>query len=353
MYSHRPSRRRGAGSSTCSERCPNFVTAWLRRRGRRYIFGWSLRIDPQIELAYGSRKFLAETYRSQLDKLVTEGDALGIHPHAWRWDPVRQVTVGDHGDAKFVEESAFMAVSLFTEVFGRLPDYHRYGSQYMSTATMNLLNRMGVPIDLTLEPGEPPNRDADLPGSLLTGETGDFRGAPRFAYQPSSEDYLRPAGPAERGGGLWELPLTSSRRAFAWPGAGPPLAGQASGSHDQAALHHVKPARPEGRTGPDHRVLAMWLDWAVAGDFWDAAFKAAALLENPYMAFAIRSDTGSVPELHDRFGRIMDALLADERCADIRFVTPAEALATMMPASMVPASMVPASMVPASTKALA
>src|ERR1700683_66997 len=102
-------------------------------------FGGSVRIDPQIEPAYGSRKSLAETYRSQLDKLVAEGDAIGIHPHAWRWDPDRQVTVGDHGNAKFVEECACMAVSLFTEVFGRLPDYHRYGGQYMSTATMNLL----------------------------------------------------------------------------------------------------------------------------------------------------------------------------------------------------------------------
>ena len=297
-------------------------------------FGWSLRIDPQIELGYGSRQYLMENYRSQLDKLVGEGDALGIHPHAWRWDTDRQVTVADHGNSDFVEECASTAVRLFTDEQGQVPAYSRYGAQYMSTATMNLLSQMGVPIDLTIEPGEPPNRDANLHGSIWTGVTGDFRQAPRFAYRPSGDDYLRPAGPAERVGGLWELPLTSGRRGR--------MRGQERDLRSLArhpartskrVFNRLKRSRPQGQAGPDHRLLAMWQDWAVAGDFWDAAFEAASLLEGPFMAFAIRTDTGSDPELHDRFERIMAALLADERCTDVRFVTPAEALATVAPAS--------------------
>jgi hypothetical protein len=94
---------------------------------------------------------------------------------------------------------------------------------------------------------------------------------------------------------------------------------------------YLKQARHQARTGPGYRLLAMWLDWAVAGDFWDAAFEAASLLEKPHIAFAIRTDTGSVPVLRDRFGRIMDALVAHDSCGDLRFATPAEALATLVP----------------------
>jgi hypothetical protein len=73
----------------------------------------------------------------------------------------------------------------------------------------------------------------------------------------------------------------------------------------------------------------MWLDWPDPRHFWDAAFEAAAAQEHPYLAFAIRTDTGSDPVLRRTFTRVMDALMEDKRVGDLGFVTPAEALAQM------------------------
>jgi len=73
----------------------------------------------------------------------------------------------------------------------------------------------------------------------------------------------------------------------------------------------------------------MWLDWPDPRHFWDAAFDAAAGQQRPYLAFAIRTDTGSDPVLRRTFTRIMDALMEDKRAADLSFVTPAVALAQM------------------------
>jgi hypothetical protein len=73
----------------------------------------------------------------------------------------------------------------------------------------------------------------------------------------------------------------------------------------------------------------MWLDWPDPRHFWDAACEAAASHQRPYLAFAIRTDTGSDPVLRRTFTRIMDALMEDKRAGDLAFVTPAEALAQM------------------------
>src|SRR4051812_18772755 len=51
-------------------------------------FQWMLRLDPQIELTYGSAGWAIQRYRPLLDALLAEGDEIGIHPHAWRWDEI-------------------------------------------------------------------------------------------------------------------------------------------------------------------------------------------------------------------------------------------------------------------------
>jgi hypothetical protein len=297
--------------------------------GRSAHFGWSLRIDPQVAMGYGSPAYVAEKYRAQLDELASGGDAIGVHPHAWRWDAERQLTVAEHADRQWVDSCTEMAVGSFQGVFGRDPDYHRFGAQYMSTATMNLLRNLGVSIDLTVEPGEGPDRDAQLPGTVWTGQTGDFRHAPTTPYRPSPDDYLRPAGEVGEGGEIWEVPLTSTSRGR-FPG--PPNRLRSRLQHPvrtaRGLARRVAPAAG-GSAGPPPRLLAMWLEWPDPRDFWDAAFDAAASQPHPYLAFAIRTDTGSDPTLRRTFTTLMDALMQDERVADLSFVTPAGALAQL------------------------
>src|SRR6266550_5610918 len=49
-------------------------------------FCWAVRMDPQIDKAYGTPTWAVERYRQFFEEAFAEGDALGIHPHAWRWD---------------------------------------------------------------------------------------------------------------------------------------------------------------------------------------------------------------------------------------------------------------------------
>jgi hypothetical protein len=299
-------------------------------------------MDPQIALSYGSPSFLAEKYGAQLDRLVAAGDAIGLHPHAWRWQADQRVWVADHGNQAWLDECVELAVRSFRESFDMAPTYHRFGAQFMSTPTMNLLARLGVGIDLTVEPGEPPNRGFSLPGAIWTGETGDFRCVPRLPYKPAPDDYTRCAQGTDNG--LWELPLTSARQVISRRllpivrsrlghpvrsarGLWRKLAG-ARQRRDWLSAPHVK----RGANSLDeYRLLAMWAGQPRPAQFWDLAFSAAMELEQPYLAFAIRTEMGSDPVLLSRFNAILDALASDPRATTVSFVSPEEALATLRP----------------------
>src|SRR5215203_5675127 len=49
-------------------------------------FSWFWRMDPQIELTYGSAAWPARTYARQIAEMERCGDEIGLHTHAWRWD---------------------------------------------------------------------------------------------------------------------------------------------------------------------------------------------------------------------------------------------------------------------------
>jgi hypothetical protein len=69
----------------------------------------------------------------------------------------------------------------------------------------------------------------------------------------------------------------------------------------------------------------MWLGWPSPARFWDAAFDAAGRLAQPYMAFAVRSDTECATLLE----RFMASLAGDDRATELCFATPSEALQMM------------------------
>jgi len=298
-------------------------------------------MDPQIELAYGSASYVAEKYRTQPDELLAAGDAIGLHSHAWRWQGDRCGWVADHHDQAWVDECLELAVRSYTESLGSMPTYHRYGAQFTSTATMNRLARLGIGIDMTVAPGEPPNRDADLPGTRWTGKTGDFRWAPRSPYRPSVEDYLRPARMG--GDGLWELPMTSTRWVSprsAGPGMGSRLA------HPVRTAYGVRrklanawglrrggsrpPAEGTDDRADGHRLLAIWAGAPDPAHSWPVAFDAASELEKPHLAFAVRTEMASNAQQLRRFTAILvDELGRDPRAATVTFCTPQGVLEAM------------------------
>ena len=77
----------------------------------------------------------------------------------------------------------------------------------MSNRAMALLENLGVPVDLTLEPGfgETPSYHPEKP---FTGFIPDQRRVPDRPYRPAQDDFRRP-DPAKTSG-IWEIPLTTA-----------------------------------------------------------------------------------------------------------------------------------------------
>ncbi len=298
-------------------------------------FGWDLRMDPQIALGFGSATYLADRYSSELEQLVDEGDAIGLHTHAWRWDDTARAWIADHLNQQWVDECLAIAVGSYRESIGGVPGFHRFGAQFMSTDTMNLLRTLGIPIDMTIEPGEPPNRDATMPGTIWTGKTGDFRRAMRSPYIPSPDDYRIPS--PKLADSLWELPLTSARYSswfrtlpHSWSRRLRPTRMVRGLRHRLGALEVrellARSTTPGGDRANGHRLLAMWSGQPEPKKFWGVAFSAAAELEHPYLAFAIRTDTGSDAGLLKLFDAIFASFEYDHSSRHVRFATPSETL---------------------------
>jgi hypothetical protein len=286
-------------------------------------------------------------YGSFVEDALRAGDAVGVHPHAWRWDGPERGWVSDHLDQAWVNECLEMAVSTYVDELGEIPSFHRYGGLWMSTATMNRVRDLGVRIDLTVEPGQPPiiGSAAHL-GGFYRGGTADCRSAPRHPYHPDPEDFCRavPGGTDD----LWEIPLTSGHIRSLPPAAPgppprtqrPPLGAQAQwyARHPVATSHRaVRRAvvrfgrldQPRPVVTGERTMHAVSTDWPGAGAFWDEAVDSAVRGDRsaPYLAFAIRSDSASNPRERQVFDARMEWVINGFLRRSLAFVGPDNLLA--------------------------
>jgi hypothetical protein len=134
--------------------------------GRPAAFSWYLRLDPQIEVAYGSPAWAVERYESELEQLTAAGDELGAHPHAWRRD--EEGWFHDHADDRWVEHCVGVALRTFEVAFGHPPFAYRGGDRFIDPTVVHVLEAAGVGVDLTLEPGATAVPHL-VPGSRSTG----------------------------------------------------------------------------------------------------------------------------------------------------------------------------------------
>ena len=93
-----------------------------RATGSPAHFSWTLRMDPQIALSYGSSAFLPLHFPAFFDSIDRIGDRVGVHIHAWRWDTTTTTWVADHEDPHWVSTCVATAYVFVPRRVRRNPD---------------------------------------------------------------------------------------------------------------------------------------------------------------------------------------------------------------------------------------
>lgn len=170
-------------------------------------FNWFLRMDPQVEQGYGSATWTVDHYRSLLSDLESNGDELGLHIHATRWNETAQRWVGDYGDEGWVSECVRSSFIAFENALKRPCESVSLGDRWSSNQTVALVEQLGAKYFLSIEPGAHPT-GAEM-GYEFTGQWPDYAATPTRPYHPSQEDYTRERKRSARN--LWMIPLSAGK----------------------------------------------------------------------------------------------------------------------------------------------
>ncbi len=189
-----------------------FLSSWretISERTRSQAqFAWFWRADPQIEATYVDASWAIRTYARQIDASMRYGDGLGLHTHAWRWDAAVQRWITDHGNPGWIDSCVEMSFDTFKRCFGKRCRLFRFGDGWLDNATVQLIERLGAQIDLTLEPGSVA-KGSLASSELATGRIPDRRMIPTLPYHPSRKDFRVPdtSGTST----LWMMPVSTGR----------------------------------------------------------------------------------------------------------------------------------------------
>ena len=276
-------------------------------------FCWFIRMDPQIALTYGSANWAAENYRSFFRDYLKTGDELGVHVHAYRWQPDIDGWLDDHGSDDWISTCLETAVCAYRESFGKTCESIRFGNYWASTEAINRAEALGLRFDLTVEPGLPPNT-VDSRKPHHTGELPDYYRVPRKPYAPSLTDFRKESSHDDRRIRL--VPLTSSYLSFGWGRWG--------------TKQKIARIRKNGlRNRLQDTPLSMWRQWEHPNGFSQMIDRAIAAQDKPYLAFAIHSnfplESGTFPRVDECF----QALVNHPDRSRFVYTTPAEAVAIL------------------------
>lgn len=266
-------------------------------------FSWFWRMDLQVEVAYGGADWALRTYAHHLDECERIGDEIGVHAHAWRWDDGHNEWVADHGSPEVVEKCVRHSCAAFEQALRRTCEIFRFGDGWIDEATLQLLEELGVRIDLTIEPGH-----GGVPSLVATerttGSIPDRRGTPRWPYRPSRLDFRKPDENRETG--IWCLPVTTGAYRT-WPERG-----------RRMSLDAWREAWPLKRTT---------LHLGMRSDLFQTIFdRAVSSGRRPYAAMPVRTDAGAHAGMLACVRRNLDAMLNHRLANRFAFVTPTEGL---------------------------
>lgn len=172
------------------------------RTGSVVHFSWFLKMDPQVAMTHGSASWVVDRYPEAIRQLQACGDHFGLHIHPFRWHDASEEWVADFGDQEWINHCVRSGIDAFQTSLLQSCRMFRFGDRWMNDATIDLLETLGVQIDLTVEMGQRPD---DLP-ETITGFRPDYSNVPRQPYHPSSADFRRESADGDHG--LWMVPIS-------------------------------------------------------------------------------------------------------------------------------------------------
>ena len=275
------------------------------RSGVVPAFGWYFRTDPQIGQTYGRPEHALAAYEHRVARLAARGDYFGVHAHTIRWSEGRRRWVHDFADREWIAHATKSALDAYARWSGSPVQRFRAGAGFLTNDIVEVAERCGVKVDLTLELGVALGftwwRVASaVDDSPMVGRYTDCRMAPRVPFRPSRGDFRISAGAGGRD--LVMVPLTT----------GAPV-------RPRPAWRRLAQRLILGRGGCE--VLYPSDDWPSERFYWDLIERETASMDRPYVSLAIRTD----PPDSDRRHRIrrMFRELSNHRVAErLRFVDP-------------------------------
>lgn len=271
-------------------------------------YSWLFRMDPQIAESYGSPTWVADRYANLVAHSLDRGDEAASHVHGYRWVEAKGAWMEDLGNQEWMDGCLEMGLDAHRRAFGQPCTTLRFGNFWLSSASVNLAERLGIRFDLTVEPGRTPFK-WHVKGES-TGELPEVYRVPRVPYEPARDEFRTPAPAGSRS--IRIVPLTSAWR--------------------KLGLRVGARVRRLVRNGWEHRLqdtpLSLWERWQGADPFDQMLDRALAAQERPYLAFAIRSSSG-VDETFDRVDGCLQALLEHPERRRFAFTTTAEAMALL------------------------
>jgi hypothetical protein len=281
------------------------IRAMLAARTTRTAnFIWLVRADAQVAETYGDADWGLAHYRPQLQALAAAEDEIGLHVHAYHWNPDRRRWVEDYGNQSWVDHCIELGVDAFERSFRQRPRSFSMGLDWTSEATVETLRRLRIRYDFCTVIAKEPERFPSL--GAYTGATPDCTRIPHGPYHPARGDFLSPSAQREEDG-IWIIPQ-SSRCA----------ANERSRKQILADLVRWRPVPPtrtrkfflqdapaEMRAGIDHALDVMRL---------------------PYLTFTVRTHEFNRPEVVDVIRGNLEDLLEQREAARFAFTTPPRAL---------------------------
>lgn len=175
--------------------------------GRAVHFNWYLRLDPQIEIAFGRSDWVVDHYAAEIEQIHKAGDALGLHVHTWRparrW--FRRTWLAEFADVDWILHCLGTSIDTFTTRTGAPPRSMSFGDSFMHAAALPLMQEAGIRADFSMNPGMKPHKALGK-GELSNGLLPDYRATPRRPFRPAAADFRVPGATNCT---FWEIPVTS------------------------------------------------------------------------------------------------------------------------------------------------